>query len=66
MGMSEADVLAALAPVEVEFATTTALRRVVRKEIGLTRAVEGLAPPDQIHTLAICTAVMLLEVHGRS
>ncbi|MDX3855608.1 hypothetical protein [Streptomyces sp. AK02-01A] len=66
MGMSEADALAALAPAEVEFATTTALRRVVKKETGLARAVEGLALLDQIHTVAICTAAMLLEAHGRA
>jgi acyl-coenzyme A synthetase/AMP-(fatty) acid ligase len=66
MGMSEAAALAALAPAEVEFATTTALRRVVTKEAGFLRALEGLAMLDQIHVLAICTAVMLLETYGRA
>jgi hypothetical protein len=33
--------------------------------MGLARAVEGLALLDQVHTLAVCTVVMLLEGVGR-
>lgn len=45
---------------------TTAVRRVATKETGLPGAVEGLAPQDRVHAIAICTAVMLLEVRGRA
>ncbi|MEU6437407.1 hypothetical protein ABZ874_24160 [Streptomyces albidoflavus] len=65
MGLPAIDALAALAPAELEFAATTALRRVARRETGLTDAVAALARPEQIHTIAVCTAVMLLEAYGR-
>ncbi|WP_329404380.1 hypothetical protein [Streptomyces melanogenes] len=64
MGVRELDAVAALAPPETEFATTAAVRRA--KETGLLRAVEDLALLDQIHTLAVCTVVMLLEAYGRA
>ncbi|MEV0226228.1 hypothetical protein [Streptomyces sp. NPDC050704] len=60
------DAVAALAPAENEFAATTAVRRVAAKETGLTHAVEGLALLDQIHTIAICTVVMMLEALGHT
>ncbi|MGW8452459.1 hypothetical protein [Streptomyces niveus] len=64
MGMRAIDAVAALAPPEVEFATTTAVR--AAKKTGLVRAVEGLRLMDQIHAIAICTVVLLLEAHGRT
>ncbi|MFC9128207.1 hypothetical protein ACFT4A_15325 [Streptomyces sp. NPDC057099] len=51
---------------EIEFATTTALRRVAKKEVGLARAVEGLAPVDRVYAVSICTVVMLLDARGRT
>ncbi|MFD7667813.1 hypothetical protein [Streptomyces sp. NPDC059788] len=66
MAVREIDAVAALAPVETELAMTTAVRRVAAKEAGLTRAVARLPPLDQIHAIAICTVVMLLEALGRS
>ncbi|WP_329558899.1 hypothetical protein OG711_08105 [Streptomyces uncialis] len=65
MSVREIDAMAALAPMETEFATTAAVRRLATGEVGLTRAVEGLALEDQINTLAICTTVILLEGYGR-
>ncbi|MDT0318529.1 hypothetical protein [Streptomyces millisiae] len=64
MAVRQINGLAALAPLEHEFATTTAIRRVAAKESTLTQALEDLAPLDRIHTIAICTAVMLLEAYG--
>ena len=58
--------LAALAPMETELAATAALRRVARGETGLAHAVEGLALQVQVHTMAICTAVILLGALGRT
>ncbi|MER7998361.1 hypothetical protein [Streptomyces sp. NPDC095613] len=67
MAVREIGAAAALAPMEVEFAVTTAVRRVATKEKrGLTQAVEGLPLQDQIHTIVICTVVMLLEAFGRT
>ncbi|CAM5307181.1 hypothetical protein [Streptomyces abikoensis] len=66
MAVREIDAAAALAPMETEFATTAAVRRVAAREAGLAHAVEGLAPLDQAHTVAICTVVMLLEALGRA
>ena len=66
MSLAEIDAAAALAPPEAEFATTTAVRRIATGETGLVRAVEDLAPLDRIHTIAICTVVMLLEAYGRT
>lgn len=58
------DAVAALAQPETEFATAAVVRRA--KETGLARAVEGLALLDQIHTVTVCTTVMLPEVLGRA
>ncbi|OSZ59272.1 hypothetical protein OQI_17045 [Streptomyces pharetrae CZA14] len=66
MSVRELDAAAALAPLETELAMMTAVRRVATKEMGLTGAVEGLAPLDRVHAIAICTAVMLLEARGRT
>jgi hypothetical protein len=66
MGMRTIDALAALAPPEIEFATTTAVRRVAAKEVGVVDALEALALLDRVHALAICTAVLLLEGLGHS
>ncbi|WP_381805355.1 hypothetical protein [Streptomyces niveus] len=66
MGLREIDAVAALAPPEVEFATTTAVRRVAARETGLVRAVDDLGLTDQIHAIAICTVVLLLEALGRT
>ncbi|MER5494272.1 hypothetical protein [Streptomyces sp. NPDC002490] len=57
-------VTAALAPPEVEFAVTTALRRVA--EIGLRRAVGALDLSHQAHALAICSTVLMMEAFGRT
>ncbi|MGS2591113.1 hypothetical protein [Streptomyces hebeiensis] len=65
MAVGEIDTVAALAPPEIEFATTTALRRVAAKETELLHAVKGLALLEQIHAVAICTVVMLLGALGR-
>ncbi|AXK36578.1 hypothetical protein DVA86_32390 [Streptomyces armeniacus] len=64
MGVRRLNELAALAPPETELATTTAFRRIAAEEVGLTRAVEDLELRDRVHTIAICTAVMLLEALG--
>lgn len=66
MAVREIDAVAALAPMEVEFATTTAVCRVAAKEARLAQAVEGLAPLDRVHAVAICTVVMLLDALGRT
>ncbi|MFI2215121.1 hypothetical protein ACH47A_36115, partial [Streptomyces sp. NPDC020141] len=66
MSVREIDEAAALAPVEIELATTTALRRVASGETGLTHAVQALTLLPQIHTVAVCIAVMLLETYGRA
>ncbi|GAU70698.1 hypothetical protein SSP35_22_00010, partial [Streptomyces sp. NBRC 110611] len=66
MSVRELDAVAALAPLETELAMMTAVRRVATKEMGPTGAVEGLAPLDRVHAIAICTAVMLLEARGRT
>ncbi|MER7048336.1 hypothetical protein [Streptomyces jumonjinensis] len=66
MTVREIDTAAALAPVETELATTAAVRRVTAGKTGLAHAVEELTLLDQIHTVAICTAVILLEAHGRT
>ncbi len=58
--------VAALAPPEIEFATTTAVRRVAAKESTLLQALEGLAPLDCVHAIAINTVVMLLDTPGRT
>ncbi|MHC5907815.1 hypothetical protein ACVNF4_28580 [Streptomyces sp. S6] len=58
--------VAALAPPEIEFATTTAVRRVATKESTLLRALESLALLERIHAVTINTVVMLLEAHGRT
>lgn len=62
----EIETVAALAPVEVEFAVTTAVRRVAAGGVGLGRAISGLALLDGIHALAVCTVVMSLEAFGRT
>ncbi|AZM44426.1 hypothetical protein DMB38_35980 [Streptomyces sp. WAC 06738] len=46
MTVGNLNMLAALAPPETEFATTTVVRRVAAGETGPTRALEDLAPPD--------------------
>lgn len=66
MSVREVKAVAALAPPETEFATTTALHRVAAEETGLTKAVESLAPLDRVHAIAICTVVMQLEAFGRT
>ncbi|MYV99937.1 hypothetical protein [Streptomyces sp. SID3343] len=66
MGVRELDAVAALAPPETEFATTTAVHRVAAGETGLAGAVEGLALVGRVYTLAVCTVVMLLEAFGRA
>lgn len=58
--------VAALAPPEIEFATTTAVRQVAAKESTLLQALEGLALLEQIHAIAINTVVMLLDTCGRT
>ncbi|MFD9598598.1 hypothetical protein ACFWA9_38350 [Kitasatospora sp. NPDC059973] len=64
MGVGSLDVVAALAPLEVEFAVTTAVHRVASGESGLGTAIAGLALPEQIHAITVSTAVMLLEALG--
>ncbi|MFJ7589513.1 hypothetical protein ACIQZO_19455 [Streptomyces sp. NPDC097617] len=66
MSVREIDAVAALSPVENEFAITAAVRRVAAREMGLTAAVDGLALPEQIHAIAVCTVVMALEAIGRA
>jgi hypothetical protein len=66
MSVRELDAVAALAPVETELAMMTAVHRIAARELGLTRAVEGLAPLDRVHAIAICTVVILLEAFGRT
>jgi hypothetical protein len=66
MAVRDIYAVAALAPPEIEFATTTAVRRVAAKESTLLQAVEGLAPLDRVHVIAINTVVMLLDTHGRA
>nr|BFD88369.1 hypothetical protein StreXyl84_77700 [Streptomyces sp. Xyl84] len=66
MSVSRLKAVAALAPAETEFATSTAIHRVAAGETGLTRALESLALPDQIHALTICIVVILLETYGRT
>ncbi|GAV38267.1 hypothetical protein Saa2_01146 [Streptomyces acidiscabies] len=58
--------VAALAPPEIEFATTTAVRRVAMKESTLLGALKSLALLERIHAVTINTVVMLLETHGRT
>jgi hypothetical protein len=58
--------VAALAPLETELATTTALHQVAAKRKTLTQALEGLAPLDCIHAVAICTVVMQPDAVGRT
>ncbi|WP_405021344.1 hypothetical protein [Kitasatospora sp. NBC_00070] len=61
------EAMAALAPPESEFAVTTAVRRVASGETGLAAAVEGLHHcVDQVHAVAVCTVVMLVEAFGRA
>ena len=65
MGVREIDTTAALAPPEIEFATTTALRRVAAGETGLARAVVDLAPHERVHAIATFLTVTLVEAYGR-
>lgn len=65
MAVREIDAVAALSPVENEFATTSAVRRVALREKGLTAAVGDLALSDQVHAISVCTAVMALQALGR-
>ncbi|MEU4352902.1 hypothetical protein [Streptomyces sp. NPDC023838] len=58
------DAAAALAPLETGFATAEAVRRA--KEAGLACVVEGVALLDQIHTVAVCAVVTMLEAYGRA
>lgn len=66
MSVREIDALAALAPLDAEIAVTTTVHRVASGETGLLAALEDLGRRDQIHAVAICTAVMLLEAVGRA
>ncbi|MGW7579742.1 hypothetical protein ACWGKU_04890 [Kitasatospora sp. NPDC054768] len=66
MNVRDLDEVAALAPPESEFATTAAVRRVAAKEAGFAEAVAGLGLVDQIHVIAVCTVVMLLDAHGHA
>uniref|UniRef100_A0AAU2K008 DUF664 domain-containing protein n=1 Tax=Streptomyces sp. NBC_00049 TaxID=2903617 RepID=A0AAU2K008_9ACTN len=65
MAVRDLDVVAALSPVENEFATAVAVRRVAAQETGLTAALGDLALPDQVHAVTVCTVVMALEALGR-
>ncbi|MFD8978616.1 hypothetical protein [Streptomyces sp. NPDC059564] len=65
MAVREIDAMAALSPMENEFETTSAVRRVALRQTGLTAAVGDLALPDQVHAISVCTAVMALEALGR-
>lgn len=65
MAVREIDAVAAVGPLESELASTTAMHRVAAKEAGLIQAVEVLAPLDRVHTIAICTVVMLMGAFGR-
>jgi hypothetical protein len=53
--ISVVDALAALAPVEHEFATTTTARRIALDEIDQDTALDALDPVQRIHTLAVLT-----------
>ncbi|AEW92990.1 MULTISPECIES: hypothetical protein [Streptomycetaceae] len=66
MEVREIDAVAALAPPEIELATTMAMRRVAAGEMGLGRAVESLAPLGRVHAITICTVVMMLDALGRT
>ncbi|MFB6791742.1 hypothetical protein ACFCWT_34320 [Streptomyces olivaceus] len=57
--------MAALAPMETEAAVAAAVQRVRAGEAGITGAVGNLALLDQVHAIAIETAVMVLEAFGR-
>ncbi|MCY0935944.1 hypothetical protein [Streptomyces sp. H34-S4] len=65
MAVREIDAAAALSPMENEFATTAAVRRVSARETGLAAAVGDLALPEQVHAISVCTVVMALEALGR-
>ncbi|WP_018569208.1 hypothetical protein [Streptomyces sp. PsTaAH-124] len=65
MTVSRLKATAALAPAEIEFATSTAIHRVAAGETGLALALESLGQLDRIHALTVCMAVMLLDAYGR-
>lgn len=65
LAMREIDAVAALSPMEHEFATTAAVRRVAARETGLTAALGDLALPEQVHAVTVCTVVMALQALGR-
>ncbi|WP_405421451.1 hypothetical protein [Streptomyces erythrochromogenes] len=65
MAVSAIDAVAALSPMENEFATTAAVRRVAARETGLAVAMGELALPDRVHAVSVCTVVMALQALGR-
>ncbi|MFD8609536.1 hypothetical protein [Streptomyces sp. NPDC059631] len=56
---------ATAAPLDTEVAVAAAVQRVTAGETGIADAVDGLALLDQVHAIAIQTAVILLEALGR-
>ncbi|WJV51745.1 hypothetical protein [Streptomyces flavofungini] len=66
MLVRQLDAVGALAPPETELTMMAAVHRVAAGEKGLTAALEGLALPDRVHALAVCTVVMLLDALGRT
>ncbi|RGD59423.1 hypothetical protein DR950_17930 [Kitasatospora xanthocidica] len=66
MKVSDLDKVAAVAPLETELATTTAVHRVAAKEVGFAQAMTDLGLVDRIHALSICSVVMLLGAFGHA
>ncbi|MFI6850038.1 hypothetical protein OG535_40005 [Kitasatospora sp. NBC_00085] len=66
MRVGNLEAVAALAPLEVEFAVTAAVHRVASGESGLGAAVADLALEEQVHAIAVSTVVMLQEALGRT
>ncbi|MEU3566860.1 hypothetical protein AB0E96_00290 [Kitasatospora sp. NPDC036755] len=66
MKVSDLDKVAAVAPLETELATMTAVHRIAANEVGFAEAMTDLGLVDRIHALAICSVVMLLGAFGHA
>ncbi len=66
MKVSDLNTVGALGPAEIEFATTTAVRRIADGEVGFAEAMADLGLEGRIHMIAICTVVMLMDALGEA
>ncbi|MBD0670014.1 hypothetical protein [Streptomyces sp. CBMA156] len=66
MNVTDLHTVAAVAPVDTEFETTTAVRRIATTEVSFSEAMTDLGLADRIHMLAVCIAVMLTDVLGEA